>query len=307
MTEETAAGTQGADQPVLDHVNLPLAQFHSAEADVLLLKYRHVASLIGAHTHHGSEGTFCENLVREFLRKVLPGRYSVDAGFIRGRPMQVGGETRFVSHQLDIIVHDTTDYSPIFRSEDFVIVLPEAVAAVIEVKKCLTSAELKDSLNKLAVARYLTHHCQPPPLTQPDTGEGCRRVFTAVFAFTSDKLQPATKPFSDTYPNRLAEIGQRIAPMFSVPDMITVMDREILHRGTTDTLDTPFSVQHRLACLNSVNLAGQAFLCWLMVEMRIKEVSGDTWFRYSFPPGSVFNRVMSFETPMDLLPPENAS
>ncbi len=294
----------------LDRMKLSLAQFHSAEAEALLLKYRYVEKLIGEKTHHASEGTFCEDLVREFLcARSCHEEFSVDTGFIRGRPMKIDGETRGVSHQLDVIIHDTTDYSPIFRSDDFVIVLPEAVAAVIEVKKCLTSSELEDSLKKLAVARYLTHHWQPPPPASMDMGEGCRREITAIIAFTSDdKLRPATKPFSDTYANRLTEIGRRIAPMFSVPDMISVVDREIIRRGTTDDLHEPFSVVHHSARLDTINVAAQTFLCFLMVEMRVKEVSGDTWVRYSFPGGSEFTRVMPpFDNPTVLLSAENVS
>jgi hypothetical protein len=298
--EETNAVTQITDQSALHRINLDLAQFHSAEVETLLLKYRHVERLIGEHAHHGSEGTFCEDLVREFLRQVLPRRFSVDTGFIRARPMEIGGETRFVSHQLDVIVQDTVDYSPLFRSNDFVVVLPDAVTAVIEVKKSLTSTDLKDSLNKLAVARYLTYHCQGPLHFSPD-----KRAFTGVFAFTSDEqLRPSSKLYSDTYRNRLAEIAGRIAPMFSVPDMIVVVDHEILHRGLVERFNTPFSIYHRLSRVGDLNLACQNFLFSMMEAMQLKEVFGGTWLRYSFPSNQEWTRVMPFYTPMDLYVPK---
>jgi len=92
--------------------------------------------------------------------------------------------------------------------------------------------------------------------------------------------------------------------MYSVPDMITVVDREILRRGPQDQLDTGFSVRHRLSKLDAVNVACQALLCWLLFAMRVKEVSGETWPRFSFPPGFAFNDVMKFWQPTELLPPE---
>jgi hypothetical protein len=300
MSENATDSNEDGLPPVLDDTVTSLAAFHSAEAEIMMLKYGNVESLIGKCTHHESEGTYCEDLVREFLRKVLPQRFSVDSGFIRGKEVEIARAKRCVSHQLDLIVHDTTDCSPIFRSEDFVVVLPEAVAGVIEVKKCLRPRDLASALWNLAVARYLTHHSRPKHLA---------RVFTSVFGFTSDKMCPKSKPFSATYANRLAEIGQKIAPMYSVPDMITVVDREILHRGPTENLETPFGVKHRRSTLDDgkvkANVACQALLCSLLFEMRVKEVSGDVWHRFSFPSGFTFKEVMSFWKPQDLLPPKD--
>jgi hypothetical protein len=284
-----------ASLKILDPAALRLAEFHSAEAEVMLLKYEAIEKLIGDGTHRASEGTYCEDLVREFLRKVLPSRYSVDTGFIRGKETQIGTKRRFVSQQIDVIVHDIIDFSPIFRSEGFVIVLPEAVASVIEVKKCLRPGELRDALWNLALARCLVHQSRPKQEAN---------VFTAVFAFTSEDLSPESKRFSAAYATKLSEIGRQIVPMYSIPDMITVVDREILHRGPQDHLETAFGVRHRLSKLGGVSVACQALLCSLLFEMRAKEVSGEDWHRFSFPPGFAFNDVMKFWQPTKLLPPE---
>lgn len=279
----------------LDPSALGLAEFHSAEAEMMSLKYKTIEKLIGHGTHYPSEGAYCEDLVREFLRKVLPRRYSVDTGFVKAVNVQIDGVNRSVSHQLDVIVHDTTDFSPIFRSEGFVIVLPESVAAVIEVKKCLRPPELESALWNLALARCLTHVSRP---------KQAANVFTSIFAFTSEGLTPASKKFSSVYPTKLREIGRKIAPMYSIPDMITVVDREILHRGPHDRLETEFGVKHRLSKIDNVNVACQAFLASLLFEMRVKEVTSEVWNRFSFPPGIEFNDVVKFWQPTQILPPE---
>ena len=62
------------------------ARFHSAEAQVLLARHRQVEHLIGKGHHNPSDGTYCEDLSRSFIRSFVPGRYSVDTGFIRNSP-----------------------------------------------------------------------------------------------------------------------------------------------------------------------------------------------------------------------------
>jgi hypothetical protein len=297
MVENAQGLADESNPPAADPLSLSLAAFHSAEAEGMMLKYRHVEQLIGRGTHGLSEGTYCENLVREFLRKVLPGRYSVDTGFIRGRETEVCGRKRHVSDQLDIIVHDTHDFAPIFRSEGFVVVIPDAVAAVIEVKKALTSERLKDALENLAIARFLAQNSCPNQSTN---------VFTGIVAFTSERMAPESKAFSETYTARLLEIGRLIPPMYSIPEVISVIDREILHRGYKDNLEEPFGVLYRRSSLGGVNVACQSLLCSMLLEMRVKELDGENWHRFAFPDGFEFHDVLSCWKPTELIPPKGA-
>ena len=62
---------------------LSLADFYSADAAALQAKYKQIQHLIGLSHHSPSEGTYCEALLKEFLRRTLPGQVSVDGGFIR--------------------------------------------------------------------------------------------------------------------------------------------------------------------------------------------------------------------------------
>ena len=54
-----------------------------------------------------------------------------------------------MSSQLDIIVYDDTDYAPIFREKDVVVVRPESVRAVIEVKGFLKSDDVSAIVQKV--------------------------------------------------------------------------------------------------------------------------------------------------------------
>lgn len=100
--------------------------------------------------HLGEQGRFREDLFRAVLEKHLPTRYHVATGFIEGCP-----------RQLDILIYDQVDYIPVFREAGVVVIPPEAVRAVIEVKTTLSAEEVNDALGKIAdVAEF--DDCAPP-------------------------------------------------------------------------------------------------------------------------------------------------
>jgi len=180
---------------------LSLAEFYSAEADALGIKYKQIEHLIGLSHHSPSEGTYCEALLKEFLRRTLPRHVSVDSGFVRrvtdsnmssGAKTTLSADADIVTPQLDIIIHDTNYYAPLFRSEDFVVVLPESVRAVIEVKKCLDRSKLEDAVGTLAKTSHLLRKWRYER----------NRLFTGIFAFSlAADLSPKSKPFSDSFRN----------------------------------------------------------------------------------------------------------
>lgn len=110
--------------------------------------------------HGPSVGTYRENLLKNTLRKHLPERYHVATGFIFG-----------LRRQIDVLIYDRVDYAPIFREEDLVIVPPESVRAVIEVKTTLTSESLESSLELLHSASEFDNNSPP--------------FFRGIFAFES--------------------------------------------------------------------------------------------------------------------------
>jgi hypothetical protein len=79
-------------------------------------------------------------LLRNFIRKQVLDGMSVDKGFVYGR-VEVK-EPRGHGPEIDILIHDTRNYRPLFRLDDFVIVQPEAVLAMIQVKRTLRTGHL---------------------------------------------------------------------------------------------------------------------------------------------------------------------
>lgn len=125
--------------------------------------------------HKSTVGTYRENLFQTLLRKHIPERYHVATGFIHG-----------CDRQIDIIIYDRLEYAPLFREGDLVVVLPESVRAVIEVKTNLTKQQLVSSLKQIEEVSGCDDF-RPP-------------FFKGIFGFESD-LEPEDifKGVSDFY------------------------------------------------------------------------------------------------------------
>lgn len=111
--------------------------------------------------HTSTVGTYRENLLQTLLRKHIPERYHVATGFIYG-----------CQRQIDVIIYDRIDYAPVFREGDLVVVPPQSVRAVIEVKTNLTKVQLRASLQQVGEVSPLDD-CSPP-------------FFKGIFGFESD-------------------------------------------------------------------------------------------------------------------------
>ncbi len=115
---------------------------------------RHANVLIANSTsslfdHRGSRGLKREELIREFLRPLLPQCYGLATGEIFSTD---GG----VSRQVDIILYDSV-FSNVFLSEGREQLIPcESVFGTIEVKSNLSSKELNKSVENIMSVKGLS-------------------------------------------------------------------------------------------------------------------------------------------------------
>lgn len=131
-----------------------LQDYWSQEVDALVATYRQFETLVPSQehqgsAHHGEDGRFVEELLREYCSKYIPKGLEVLTGFILRPAVKTGtkgkerkDELDANSSQLDIIVYDSERY-PIFqRFGNSVIVPPEGVVAIISVKKHLNDGDI---------------------------------------------------------------------------------------------------------------------------------------------------------------------
>jgi hypothetical protein len=144
-----------------------IQNYWSQEVLALLETYRQFEILIPSDdhegaAHHGEDGRFVEDLIREYLSKHLPKGLEALTGFILRPAVKTGrngkerkDDTDQHSSQLDIIIFDSEHY-PIFqRFGNSVIVPPEGVIAIFSVKKYLNDADILTECNALLSASKL--------------------------------------------------------------------------------------------------------------------------------------------------------
>jgi hypothetical protein len=121
----------------MGNINAPPLDFYESFASEIMGKFRRIAKL----TPHGpSSGQYHEEILRNVLKNFLSKRFSVKTGFIYGKGK--------VSGQIDILIIDENcPIAYLFQEGDFVVVLPEAVVAVIEIKSTINSQNFAEGMD----------------------------------------------------------------------------------------------------------------------------------------------------------------
>lgn len=83
--------------------------------------------------HNPTIGALTEEVVRDFLRRHLPGGVEVQQGFI----LSDDGE---ISPQCDVLIYDRDAYAPLYSINDIVVIPARAVIAVVEVKTTINKS-----------------------------------------------------------------------------------------------------------------------------------------------------------------------
>lgn len=122
-------------------------------------KINRLSQIIGG-AHEPSVGRYKESLLRSCIKEFIPKRYNAGTGFIafirESRQCEYSSDNpdfwnlkeHYVSHELDIVVFDDYNFPPIFRDGDFVVLRPESVHAIVEVKGYLTKRKIGDAVKK---------------------------------------------------------------------------------------------------------------------------------------------------------------
>ena len=231
-----------------------LVEFYSSQATLMLSQYRNIEQLLGPTDDWTAPGTYCEILLRDFLRARLPSYYKADKGFIYGR-RQVGNDNLHCP-EIDILVHDNHRFRPLLQIEDFVIVQAKATHGAIQVKRRMDSDLLDKALTNAIMAReHLICMCQ-------DYSRNPLEFFSAVLFFDEKSPRKDGKP-SESYKNCIMERFSDPKSWDFAPDFIGSLQHHFYRRCNPSI--------HRLeyagypAYVDNENIAIQ-FLLWIITH-----------------------------------------
>lgn len=152
-------------------------RFYRSLADEFEACLNRVYDLIGGE-HRGEIGSHREVLFRDFLRRILPRRFTVSTGFI----YTPGGEK---SGQLDVIIWDSLNNVALLQQGEFVIVAAESVLAVVEIKSNLGKTELENALTQLHPYMFFDwmYGGRPNPLREDGSAKRTNLPFRGIIGF----------------------------------------------------------------------------------------------------------------------------
>lgn len=162
----------------------PEAYFKDLSTELQSVQNR-VRHLIG-DAHWPSDGAWKESALRSIIRGYLPSSVSVGTGFV----LTPNGP----STQIDILIYDDT--APVlFRDGDFVVITPDSVRAVVEVKTSLSRDGVKKALTKLSNVSHLlrTRRLHRPPFI----GLFCYTSLSCDHNYVLDSLKTHNGTFGD--------------------------------------------------------------------------------------------------------------
>lgn len=121
--------------------------------------------------HWGEDGRYKEILLADFLRSIVPNNVGVGTGFVRNAQ----GE---LTNQIDILIYKK-NHPCFFQKGDFIILMPESVLGIIEVK----------SFTSISILARKTRAGDKSVIEKCDENGriiGLRSIFNGIWGYDSD-------------------------------------------------------------------------------------------------------------------------
>lgn len=163
---------------------MSLIDYHKTTSAELLALTNKVRNLI---THWGEDGRYKEAVLKNVIRRFLPEKFTISTGFVIKQTEHRG--EHLSSRQLDLIIYDNS--SPVlFKEGDFVILTPDAVRGIIEVKA---------NLQNQGVANVLRQANENGKFIFSGKDDKKERFFNGVFSFEGFENDFDIQTFSQNY------------------------------------------------------------------------------------------------------------
>ena len=116
-------------------------EYYRKIQDKLLIQKDMIDALL-KNQNTGVRSDYYEAIIRDLIRENVPKAFSVSRGIILNKEGQN-------SEECDLILYESSSFDTWFQSGEIVVVSPEAVRAVIEVKRTLSHRSISDAISNL--------------------------------------------------------------------------------------------------------------------------------------------------------------
>lgn len=205
--------------------NSTFQEFLNGEHDALLTSIDLFRTLLPhcehkASVHSGEEGRFIELALTQYLVDRLPSGIGIGGGFV------VDIEAGWNSKQIDILLYDKVNYSPIMKYGDAVVLPIQAIIGALSVKRKLYKSQLKNEIEALTEIGSRSGGCGYP------------KPYLSIVAFDSEKKDISKgkdevfEAISDYYKPRIDIKSREILHSWNeLLDSVIVFDKFII-KGT---------------------------------------------------------------------------
>jgi hypothetical protein len=121
---------------------MSVIDYHIKNGEELLANKDRIRNLV---KHWGEDGRYKEVILKNLILKFLPSNLGIATGFVVFQDNDM--PTHQASTQIDLIIYDLS-HPTLFKESDFVIVMPDSVRGIIEVKANLKNYNLEDVISK---------------------------------------------------------------------------------------------------------------------------------------------------------------
>lgn len=166
-------------------------EFHKSTVKELLAIKDRVRNLI---SHWGEDGRYKEAVLKTVIQRFLPEKYRIGTGFVIRQTRQRGNHES--SKQIDLLIYDTS-YPVLFKESDFVIVTPDAVQGIIEVKANIKNQGFKGIIKKSNEIGKFIFDARTDK-TKP--------IFNGLFSYSGYEQMTQTDPVVDAIQNSWNEL-----------------------------------------------------------------------------------------------------
>ncbi|MFC1980327.1 DUF6602 domain-containing protein, partial [Chloroflexota bacterium] len=185
-------------------------EYYRKIQDKLLIQMGIIDNLLKKqHTRIPSD--YYEAIVRDIVRENVPKSFSVSRGIVLNKDGDY-------SEECDLILYDSAGYDTWFQSGEIVVVSPEAVRVVIEIKRTLNSRKVNEAINPLSlinglrggIFKFIVGFNITKQYVYSDLRELCiqSRVVNRMFAFNSGRLED--KVIIDSEMKKFLEVIKQI-------------------------------------------------------------------------------------------------